>query len=103
LELRIAFVELAGLEGAQQLHQYGHGIGGAIGIGHVALDPLHDDLGVDRAAPAHLDHVAEGFGRGGLAHHAVVDDLALGRQRLHDHLRPVGGDPLLVAGDQKRQ
>jgi hypothetical protein len=70
-------------------------------IGHVTLDALDDDLGVDRASAANLDHVAEGLAGSGLADDAVADHLFGDLQRLDDHPGAMGRHTFLVAGDQE--
>jgi hypothetical protein len=70
-------------------------------IGDVALHALDRDLGVDRARRPTLTMSPKVSLGGGFAHHAVVDDLALGGERLDDQLGAVGRCALLVAGDQE--
>ena len=67
----------------------------------MALDTLDGQLHIDGAAPSDLDHVAEDFRAGRLADDAVVDDLALRFQGLHDHLGAMGRDTFFIASDQE--
>ena len=78
-------------------------IGRPVRIGDMALLAVDPDPGVERSAPADLDHVTQRMLRGRLADHAGVDDLTLGHQGLNDPFGAVQGRALLVAGDQEGQ
>ncbi|MNN21554.1 hypothetical protein D3C81_1348810 [compost metagenome] len=65
------------------------------------LHALDRELAGQRAAPAVLDHVAEGVHRGRLANHAVVQPLAARLEGLHHLHRAVMRRAFLVAGDQE--
>jgi hypothetical protein len=103
LEALVAVVQHARLQPGQQVDQHRHRIGRPVGIGDVALHALDRDPAVDAAAPADLDHVAQPRRAGRLADDAVVDDLALGGQRLDHPFGAVEGHAFLVAGDQETQ
>ncbi len=59
LEPVAAGIERRGGQRRQRAHQPVHRVVGALRIGDVALRAVHGDLGVQAAAPADLDHVAE--------------------------------------------
>ena len=78
-------------------------IGGAVGIGDVALCPGHVDPHVDRTAPADLDGVAERGFAGGLADQDHVGTDAAFFEPVDDRDRAVARRAFLVAGDEQRE
>ena len=70
-------------------------------VGDMPLFPLDPDGGAEGAAPAHLDHVPEIPGAGGLPDDAEVDSLPPLGQHVQHRQGAVPRDPLLVAGDQE--
>jgi len=67
-----------------------------------AID-LHRKPGAERAAPAHLDRVAQHLAAAGFADEAIVDLHAALKQGLHHPHRAIDGDAFLVAGDQEAE
>jgi len=82
-------------------HQAVHRVVGAVGIGDVALRAVHGDPGVQAAAAADLDHVAELHRAGRFAHETEIRDLLVldhPVQHAHGAVDRVG---FLIAGDQQ--
>ena len=101
-ELRAAVVERLGLQRGDQRHQPADRIVRPLRIGDMALLAGHDQVAVERAAPADLDGVAELFLVARLAQNAVVEFLAALGRPLQQLGRAVDRDAFLVAGDQER-
>ena len=76
-------------------------IAGQLGIGHMALHADHPQHAVEGAAPAVLDGVANGLGRGGLPHQTPVDPFAARAERFHHLHRAVHRRSFFIAGDEK--
>ena len=74
---------------------------GLVRIGGMALGAVDADGGVEAAAAADLDDVAQGIGVGGLADEAEVGDVAVGLHPVEHADGAVGGRALLVAGDEQ--
>ena len=99
--MRVAFVPARG----DELGERGQGlvdrVARALGIGHVALHAAHRELGAERAAPAHLDHVADAMRARGFADHAPADLFAALAQPVDHAPRAVDRGAFLVAGEQE--
>ena len=79
-KLRVAGIERLGLQRRDQRHQPADRIDRALRIGDMALLAGHDQMAVERAAPADLDGVAERCDIARLAQQAMVEFFAaLGR------------------------
>ena len=74
---------------------------GLVRVGRVALGAVDADLGVEAAAAADLDDVAEGLRVGGLADEAEVRDFAVGLHPVEHADGAVGGRAFFVAGDEE--
>ena len=72
-----------------------------MGIGHMALLALKNQLAVEGAPPAVFKGIPQGSHTGGLPHQAPVRGLALAFKPFHHPAGAVQGRALLVAGDQK--
>jgi hypothetical protein len=92
-------IELVGREPVRQEGHGGHRVQRLVQIGGMALFAGHGEARGHRAAAADLDHVADIFDRGGLAHDADVHRLAIGLHPVEDGEGAVAARSLLVAGD----
>ena len=79
------------------------GVGHALRVGDMALGPGHPERGAQRAAPPHLDDIAQPFLAAGLADEAPVDALAARAEDLDHPPRAVDGRAFLIARQEKRQ
>ena len=79
-----------------------HWIARALRIGDMTLLAVHGDDDIEAAAAAVLDHVADAVLAGRFADQAMIERLALGRERIEHSLGAVDGRALFVAGEQKR-
>jgi len=77
------------------------GVLGEMRVGDVTLHALDAQLARERAPATVLDHVAHLFDRGGLAHDAGVQALALLLQPLADLDGAVDGGAFFIAGDEE--
>ena len=77
------------------------GVVGLVRVGGVALDAVDREAGVEAAAAADLDDLAQMFGVGGFADEAEVGDVALLLHPLEHADGAVGGRAFLVAGDEQ--
>ena len=101
-KVRVAAIPLGCRELGQRRGQRVNRVAREIGIRDVALHALDGQRAGERAAPAVLDHVAQGAHRRRLADHAVVEALAARGQALDDLHRAVGGRTFLVGRDEQR-
>ena len=99
--MRGAAVEGLGEKGRGEAQQAGDGVLGLVGVGHVALAAMDDELAGERPAPTDLDHLAEALRVGGLTQKAMVESLAPPLRPFQELHRAVDGWPLLVAGDEE--
>ncbi len=77
------------------------GVVGAVRVGDVALGAVHGDFGVQAAAAADLDHVAEAHRAGRLADDAEVGDVPVLLHPWQDTDCAIGCHAFLVAGDEQ--
>lgn len=101
-KLRAAGIERLGLQRRHQRHQCADRIIGALRIGDMTLPAGHDQMAVERTAPADLDGVAEFFLVARFAQDAVIEFFAMLGRPLQKLGRAVDRDAFLVAGDQER-
>src|SRR3954468_2236250 len=102
LELRAAMIERLLAQRHDQSRYIGDRIGGAIGIGDMALNAIHVKRARLRAATSDLDAIAELLEIAGLAKHAVVELFAARGRPLQQLDGTVDREIFLVAGDQER-
>ena len=103
LKLGVAVVQPPRLEPGEERDQGRNGIGGAMGIGDMALLAFDLYPDIDAAPASDLDHVAQFRRRGWLADETVIDTLAFFFQKLDHGARAVHGLAFLVARDQEGQ
>src|SRR5947208_15949404 len=85
-----------------QARYIGDRIGGAIGVGDMALHAIDVKRARLRAATTDLDAIAELLEIAGLAKHAVVELFAARRRPLQQLDGAIDREIFLVAGDQER-
>jgi len=95
-----ASVELGGGQRVQYRNQTMGGVVGEMRIGGVPLHAVRGQSAGQTAAPADLDHVAEGHGTGRLADNAGVEDFTPPVEPFEHPLGAVDRRPFLVPGDQ---
>ena len=85
----------------QRARQAMHRIVHAGRVGHVALRALHGDAGIQAAAPADLDDLAQSRRVGRLPHQAEIRDVAVLRHPLQHPHGAAGRRPLLIPRDEQ--
>ena len=97
----VALIQQVRREGAQHRQQARDRVAGELRVGDVALDAGESELGVQTAAAADLDHLAEFSRIGRLTHQAVVDDFAVCAHPVQHLDRAIDRDAFLIAGNQQ--
>ena len=98
-----AVIEQPGLERRQDGHQPRHRVVGPVRVGDMALRAPDGQPGVERAAPADLDGVAQPLRRCRFADEAGIRHQPLPFQPVEHRRRAEGRRAFFVAGDDQRQ
>ena len=100
-EVLAAFVPAHRCQFGQRGCEHVDRVAGKMRIGDMALHALDRELARQAAAPAILDHVAQGVDRRRFADDAVVEPLAAASECLDDLDGPVAGIAFLIGGQQQ--